>query len=268
MPFIQDCESAARRICDFARKMISDAGRSKLVVGLSGGLDSAVAASLAVRAIGGANLLAINMPYKTSAAQSLADARLVAEQMRVSLEVIDISPMVDPYIALAPEMNAIRRGNLMARARMMVIFDRAHAEALVVGTGNKTEALLGYTTLYGDNACSFSPLGDLYKTDVRRMAEYLQIPESIRTKHPSADLWPGQTDEGELGVTYDEVDRLLVRMVDEKASRAALLADGFSAEFVDKVHDLIVRTAFKRRLPPIAWLNEPYTTDHLESNAW
>lgn len=268
MPFVQDLEGTAKRICDFIREMLSGAGRAKLVVGLSGGLDSAVATSLAARAIGGANLVALNMPYKTSAAQSLADARHLAKELGISLQVVEISPMVDPYITFYPEMSAVRRGNLMARARMMVLFDHAHADALVLGTGNKTEALLGYTTLYGDNACSLNPLGDLYKTDVRRLAQHLQIPESIRRKRPSADLWPGQTDEGELGVTYGEVDRLLVRMVDEKASRAELLAQSFSTEFVTRVRDLVVRSAFKRQLPPVAWLAQPYTTDHLESGAW
>lgn len=268
MPLLQDCESTANRIGDFIRQTVSDASRTRLVLGLSGGLDSAVAATLAVRAVGSANLLALNIPCKTSAADSLTDARRFADQLGIITEVVDISPMIDPYLTLHPELSPVRRGNLMARARMMVLFDRAHQDALVLGTGNKTEALLGYTTLYGDNACSLSPLGDLYKTDVRRLAEHLGIPKFIRSKRPSADLWPGQTDEGELGITYDEVDRLLVRMVDERASRAELLAEGFSEDLVAKVRNLVVRNTFKRRLPPVAWLGEPYDTAHLESPKW
>lgn len=268
MPFIHDCEDTVARIGNFIRETLTDAGRSKLVIGLSGGIDSAVAAALAVRAIGNVNLRAFNMPYKTSAPDSLADARHMAQALNIPLEVIDISPIVDPYIALYPEMNSIRRGNLMARARMMVLFDHAHADALVLGTGNKTEALLGYTTIYGDDACSFNPIGDLYKTDIRRLAEHLQIPDSIRNKRPSADLWPGQTDEDELGISYDNVDRLFVRMIDEKATRAALETEGFAPELLTRVRNLVVQTSFKRQLPPVAWLGKPYTTQHLESADW
>jgi len=268
MPFVKDCERVAGRIADFIQDTLRNAGRSKLVVGLSGGVDSAVAAALAVRAVGATNVRALNMPYKTSAPESLTDAREFAEKLTIFFEVVDISPIVNSYIARYSEMSAIRRGNLMARARMIVLFDHAHEDALVLGTGNKTEALLGYTTLYGDSACSLNPLGDLYKTDVRRLAEYLQIPHSIRQKHPSADLWPGQTDEGELQFSYDKVDRLLMRMIDEKAPRAQLLAEGFSARFIERVRDLILRNIFKRRLPPVAWLGAPYSTEHLESPDW
>jgi len=268
MPFIQDYEIVAQRIVDFIRSTLKGAGRAKLVVGLSGGLDSAVAAALAVQAIGALNVRALNMPYRTSAPESLTDAQKFAEKLAISFEVVDISPIVDAYIPRHPQMSAIRRGNLMARARMMVLFDDAHEDALVLGTGNKTETLLGYTTLYGDSACSLNPLGDLYKTEVRRLAEYLEIPETVRSKVPSADLWPGQTDEGELQLRYDEVDRLLVRMVDEKTSRTQLLAEGFSTPFIERVRELILKNRFKRQLPPVAWLNAPYSTEHLESPDW
>ncbi len=255
-------------LSDFIQERLKSAGRQKLVVGLSGGIDSAVAAALAAEAIGPKNIRAYYLPYKTSASESLDDARETADAFDISLSVIDISPIVDPYIDSVPDMNAIRRGNVMARARMMILFDRAHADALVLGAGNKTEALLGYTTHFGDNACSLNPLGDLYKTEVRRMAEYLQIPESIQKKKPTADLWPGQTDEGELGLSYEEVDRLLVRMVDEKASRAELLKEEFAPELITKVRDLIIRNAFKRQPIPVAWAGEPYSTEHLESPEW
>lgn len=255
-------------LSDFIQERLKSAGRQKLVVGLSGGIDSAVAAALAAEAIGPKNIRAYYLPYKTSAPESLDDAREAADAFDISLSVIDISPIVDPYIDSVPDMNAVRRGNVMARARMMILFDRAHADALVLGTGNKTEALLGYTTLFGDNACSLNPLGDIYKTEIRRMAEYLQIPESIQKKKPTADLWPGQTDEEELGLSYEEVDRLLVRMVDEKASRSELLKEEFAPEFITKVRDLIVRNIFKRQLIPVAWASEPYSTKHLESPEW
>jgi len=173
------------------------------VVGLSGGIDSSLSCYLAVKALGAANVLGVRMPYKTSSPDSMTDAQLMIAMLGIPSRTIEITPMADPLIALDPQMSAIRKGNIMARIRMVVLYDQsADFKGLVVGTGNKTEYLLGYTTLYGDSACAFNPLGDLYKTQVRQLAASFDFPQSIQSKAPSADLWKGQTDEGELGFTY------------------------------------------------------------------
>jgi NAD+ synthase len=193
------------------------------------------------------------MPYSGSSPESLAHAELLAGQLGVRTEKVDITPMVDPLIALEPEMDRVRRGNIMARARMIILYDRSSRErGLVVGTGNKTEMLLGYSTLFGDSACAINPLGDLYKTQVWQLAEYLEIPEVIVRKAPSADLWAGQTDEGELGFTYGRIDELLVQMIDERQSDEQLVSRGFEAEFIRSIRSLIRRNQFKRMPPVIA----------------
>jgi NAD+ synthase len=228
------------------------------VLGLSGGVDSALVGYLVAEAIGARNLLCVLMPYRTSSPESRSDAEEVVRILGCEVEVVDITPMVDGYFEQAIEGEEVavgRRGNFAARARMAVLYDRSVPWAgLVAGTSNKTEALLGYTTIYGDNAAAIMPIGDLYKSQVRQMAADMGILEAILRKPPTADLWPDQTDETEMGLTYAAVDRLLYWMVDRRRSRRQLLAMGFDAEFVDRVARMVAGTEFKRQTPPVAKL--------------
>ena len=245
--------ASIRILCEFIRREVERTGRRKLVVGLSGGIDSAVAAILAAQALGPDSVHCLLMPFRSSSPDSLADANAVVAQQGLPAETIDISPMVDAFTELSGEVNPVRLGNVMARARMTLLFDRSEEHgALVLGTSNKTELLLGYGTLHGDLASAINPLGDLYKTQVRALAEELDLPASIREKPPSADLWPDQSDEKELGFSYAEADRLLVLLVDRRVRREAAIERGFSPELVDRVTRLIVRSQFKRTQPVIA----------------
>jgi NAD+ synthase len=237
----------------FLRDECHNAGFQRGVLGLSGGVDSAVVAFLAAEALGKENLRAVIMPYRTSSPQSRTDAELVVAKLGIPSEVVDISPMVDAYLQRAGEANDVRRGNVMARQRMIVLYDISSRDrALVLGTSNKTEILLGYGTLFGDTACALNALGDLYKTQVWHLAEALGVPEQIINKKPSADLWEGQTDEGELGLTYARVDQLLYAMIDERRSAKELVEMGFEEEFVSRVHTMVRVNQFKRRPPVIA----------------
>lgn len=234
----------------FIREEVRKTGISKVVLGLSGGIDSALAAFLAVDALGPENVHVICMPYKTSNPESLAHARLCADALGLALVIEEITPMVEPYFERHPELSAHRRGNVMARQRMIVLFDHSAAlPALVLGTSNKTELLLGYSTLHGDLASALNPLGDLYKAQVRQLSRHLGVPEPIITKPPSADLFEGQTDEADLGFTYEEVDRLLYLLVDERLSDAEIVARGFDAAMLESVKARIRRNHFKRKLP-------------------
>jgi NAD+ synthase len=246
-----DPEKVLPVLLDFIREQDAAAGRSRLVVGLSGGLDSATSAFLGVRALGGENLAAYHMPYATTSKDSTEDALLVASELGIEHEIVDITPMVDAYFERYPEADAKRRGNFMVRTRMAVLYDQSEKRnALVLGTGNRTESLLGYTTLWGDMACAFTPLGGLYKTQVRQLATYLGVPPRIIEKPPSADLWTGQTDEREMGLTYEETDRLLYHMLDLDYSDEALKKEGFDPTFVDKVRRMVEAASFKRCMPP------------------
>ena len=244
-------------LVDFLRSETHRAGFRRGVLGLSGGVDSALVCILAAQALGPENVLAVRMPYKTSTPESYDHAALVLKATGVQEITVPITDIVDPLFTRFPEADAVRRGNAMARARMIVLFDQSAATGgLVIGTGNKTEMLLGYTTLYGDSACALVPLGDLYKTQVRQLARALGVPEVILAKPPSADLWRGQTDEGELGFTYAEVDRLLLLLVDGRYSPEACVEAGFDSAFVQAVIDRIRRNQYKRMLPPIAKLSD------------
>jgi NAD+ synthase len=243
----------AGTLVEFIADRVREAGKSKLVLGLSGGVDSAVAAFLATRALGSEGLLCLLMPHRESSLESLRDARLVLEALEVESETLDISGLVDAFSELSGQVDQVRLGNVMARARMILLFDRsARHDALVLGTSNKSEILLGYGTLHGDLACAINPLGDLYKTQVWALAEELGVPRSIIDKPPSADLWPGQSDEEELGFKYESMDRLLALLVDEGAGKQEAVERGFPEEMVDHVSGLIARFQFKRRLPAIA----------------
>ncbi len=242
-----------RILVDFLRDETHNAGFRRGVIGLSGGVDSAVCAALAVRALGADHVLGVILPHHTSSPESRTDAELVAADLRIKTDVLDISPMVDPYLSGASVTDHIRAGNVMARARMIVLYDISRREqALVYGTSNKTELLLGYGTQFGDMASALNPLGDLYKTQIWQLALHLGLPERVRLKTPSADLWAGQTDEGELGFTYAEVDRLLYLMVDDRRTDAELLGAGFAGPFIQQVRSMVSSSQFKRRMPLIA----------------
>lgn len=256
---------ARRLIREFIRAQLRQAGFERVVLGLSGGIDSALVAFLVSDAIGPERLLCIRMPYRTSSASSLEDAATVVERLGCASDTVEISAMVDGYFGSegspgaggdgARDASPVRRGNLMARMRMAVLYDRSAAwGALVAGTGNKTEALIGYTTLFGDSACAFNPIGDLYKSQVRQLAAEVGVPEPIITKAPSADLWPGQTDEAEAGFSYPELDRLLYWLVDRRRDAGELVAMGFDAGSVARVERLVAGAEFKRQVPPIAKL--------------
>jgi len=248
-----DTDLARKILTGFIHTEITRAGFSRAVLGLSGGVDSSLSCTLAAEALGPENVLAVRMPYSASSPDSLEHAQMVIDQLGVQSLTIPITEMVDPLFKRFPEADKVRRGNVMARMRMIVLYDQSQVfKGLVVGTGNKTEILLGYTTLYGDSANALNPLGDLYKTQVRELARAMGVPAAIIEKPPSADLWIGQTDEGELGFTYAEVDQLLYLLIDQRYSPDDCVEAGFSAPMVKAVVELVRRNHFKRILPPIA----------------
>ncbi len=261
---------ARKILTGFIRSETTRTGYPRAVVGLSGGVDSALACILAAEALGAQNVLAVRMPYSSSASDSLEHAGLVIAQTGVKEQTISISAAVDALLMEVPAQERIRRGNVMARTRMTVLYDQSAAfGGLVIGTGNKTEILLGYTTQFGDAACAINPLGDLYKTQLRQLAGFVGVPQVILDKAPSADLWVGQTDEGELGFTYEQVDRLLYMLVDRRRSREACVKAGFERRFVERVVELIRKNHFKRVMPPIAKLsNRTVGYDFLYLRDW
>ena len=266
-----DTSVARRVIGGFIAGQLKQAGFERAILGLSGGIDSALVAYLVAEAIGAERLLCVLMPYRTSSPSSRGDAEEVVRRLGCTSRLVEITAIVDGYFGDAgtdgepaipgaggPEVrdaSPLRRGNFMARARMMVLYDASVAwGGLVVGTGNKTEALIGYTTLFGDSACAFNPIGDLYKTQVRQLSLALGVPDAILRKAPSADLWPGQTDEGEAGFAYHELDRLLFWMIDRRRTDAELGALGFDPATIARVDRLVATSEFKRQVPPIAKL--------------
>ena len=271
-----DTAVARRVIAGFIVGQLRQAGFERAVLGLSGGIDSALVAYLVAEAIGAERLLCVLMPYATSSPASRGDAEEVVRRLGCSSDLVEITPMVDGYFGSAGREEAagregaagpsglgaspLRRGNLMARMRMAVLYDRSVTwGGLVVGTSNKTEALIGYTTLFGDSACAFAPIGDLYKSQVRQLSLAMGVPDAILRKAPSADLWPGQTDEAEAGFSYPELDRLLYWMIDRRRNDEELEGLGFAPDFVARVHRLVATSEFKRQMPPIAKLG-PRTT--------
>lgn len=249
--------SLVRRVLvAFIHEETSKVGFERAVLGVSGGIDSAVIAFLAAEALGADNVLGIKMPYRTSAQASSDDAQAVIDQLGIQNDTVEITPMVEPLFKRFPDMDDRRRGNIMARQRMIILYDQSAAfNGLVMGTGNKTEMLLGYSTLYGDGAAAMHPIGDLYKAQVRALARELGVPPAIIDKAPSADLWPGQTDEGELGFSYDEADALLYLLVDKRATPEDAIAAGFERALVERVWRLVRLNHYKRVMPLIPKLS-------------
>ena len=248
-----DAELTARWLEAFLRDEMLERRRTKrAVIGLSGGIDSALVAYLCARALGPENVYAIRMPYKSSSASSLDDAQTIVDALGIHCETIPITDAVDGYLAHASDADARRRGNVMARTRMLVLFDQsARRGALPVGTGNKTERLLGYFTWHADDTPPVNPIGDLFKTQVWALARWLDIPHDVIDKAPSADLEADQTDEGDLGITYARADRILNMILLGYSDRA--IADrGFSAGDVQLVRRRVDGTHWKRHLPTTA----------------
>lgn len=252
-----DPEQVTKTLTNFIRDVFQTTGRSQAVIGVSGGIDSALSAYLTVKALGEERVTLVRMPYQTSSPESLEHAQLVIEQTGAEAETVPISGAVDEVLARFPDMGQVRRGNVMARMRMIILYDRAAAkEGLVVGTGNKSETLLGYSTLHGDGAFDLNPLADLYKDQVNQLSSFLGIPREIIDKAPSADLWKGQTDEEELGFTYEEVDQLLYLLVEEGKNKEACLEAGFEEAFVEEVVNRVLSYRFKSKLPPAASIGQ------------
>jgi len=261
----------------FLREEIERIGLGRAVLGLSGGVDSALVLELAARALGPDRVLAVAMPYRSSASASLELARDSAAHAGVKLEEIDVSPAADALFLSAgvsedpnDALARLRRGNVLARLRMVALYDRSARDgALVLGTSNKTELLLGYGTQHGDMASALNPIGDLYKGQVYALSERLGVPREILDRAPSADLWEGQTDEQELGASYATLDALLHRMVDRRYSRSRLIELGFEAEFLDAIAERVRRSHFKRRPPLIAKLaNRTINLDWRYARDW
>lgn len=248
---------AERTLCDFIRDAVETTGCSGVVLGLSGGIDSAVSAGLAARALGAERVHTLLLPYSESSPDSANDAKAVAESFGLTPRTIEITAMVDPYFAAEePEADRVRRGNLMARVRMAVLFDQAKASgSLVLGTSNKTEILLGYSTIFGDNASSINPLGDLYKCQIVQLAQHLGVPQQVIDKKPSADLWPGQSDEEELGFSYALADEILYLLFNRALDPEEIVAIGYPEAIVHEIDRLERTFRFKRRLMLIARLS-------------
>lgn len=247
---------ARKMLTGFIRDQITKAGMKRAVMGLSGGIDSALSAYLSVEALGAENVLAVRMPYKTSNPASLNDANLVIESLGIPFLDVPITDMADPLINRFPDMTNLRKGNIMARLRMVTLYDQSVAfGGLVMGTSNKTEFLLGYSTIYGDSGVALHPLADLYKAQIRQLSRAMGVPQPILDKAPSADLWEGQTDEGELGYTYNDVDQVLFLLVDERYTVDEVVEEGFEREFVEKVWSRVKINHYKRTMPNIAKLS-------------
>jgi NAD+ synthase len=242
-------------VVDVVRRETRRAGFRDVVLGLSGGIDSAVTAAIARRALGPKSVLAVLLPYRTSSPSSLGDARRIAKALGIATQKVPITPMIDAYFRRMRGASRHRRGNKMARERMAILYDLSARDGrLVLGTSNKTEILLGYGTQHGDLASAINPLGDLYKTQVRQVALGFGLPEDLVWKTATADLWKGQSDEQEIGYAYADIDRLLLRLVDRREAASDLVRDGFPRRMVRDLAGRMERSQFKRRPPVIARL--------------
>lgn len=248
-----DLEEVHNELVNFLKENFQKSGFKKAVLGLSGGIDSALVAYLLRDALGKENVYAIMMPYKTSNKNSLLHAELVVKDLGINSKVVEITDMIDAYFKNEENPSSLRKGNKMARERMLILFDNSSKEnALVVGTSNKTEIFLGYSTQFGDSACALNPIGDLYKTNIWDLARYLKVPQEIIDKKPSADLWEGQTDEEEMGITYLEADKILFRLIEENKTAEEIISEGFDKRLIENITRRISRSEYKRKMPLIA----------------
>jgi len=240
----------------FIRQETNKARLRRAVVGVSGGVDSAVTAALAAEALGPENVLGLFTPYRISSPDSRAHAQEVSRKFGFTLEEVPITEQVDAYLKTRKEkVDKVRIGNKMARERKSIEYDRSWPDGIVLGTSNKTELLLGYGTQFGDMACGINPVGDLYKTQLRELALFIGIPEAIVRKAPTAELWEGQTDEGELGFTYADADLVLYHMVDRRLRPSELIEHDFDADLVNRIREMVRRNHYKRVMPLIAKLS-------------
>lgn len=241
------------RIVEFIKDILKQSGQRKLIIGLSGGIDSALSATLAVKAIGKENVIGVMLPYKDSSQSSYDDAKKVADFLDIEHHKVDITPMVDAYFSnYDSNADSLRRGNCMARMRMITLYDfSAKYGGLVVGTGNKSELLTGYCTQYGDSACAFEPLGHLYKSEVWEMSRMLGVPEFVINKKPTADLWSDQTDEEEMGISYQQLDEILFLKYELKLSNEQIIKQGITSQDLSIVEKLYNKSKFKRVMPPV-----------------
>ena len=241
----------------FLRDAVTKVGFQRAVIRLSGGIDSALSCFLVAEALGPENVLAVRMPYKTSSPGSLIDAQAVIDALGVRSDTVEITPMVEPLFERFPDITPMRKGNVMARQRMVILYDQSVAfNGLVIGTSNKTETLLGYTTIFGDNAAAVQPITDLYKSQVRQLSSALGVPQSVIDKAPSADLWAGQTDEDELGYTYDTADQLLYLLVDRRYTVDEVVAEGFERAVVERIWRQVRLNHYKRTMPNVAKVSQ------------
>ncbi|HUX33913.1 MAG TPA: NAD+ synthase [Gemmatimonadaceae bacterium] len=255
VPLAIDAALTEQWLVEFLRDEVRQRRYTKALVGVSGGVDSAVTAYLAVRALGAENVIGVRMPYRTSSPQSSAHGQLVIDALGIEGRTVDISPAVDGYLQTAPDADAQRRGNVMARMRMIALFDlSARDHAIPLGTGNKTERMFGYFTWHADDAPPVNPLGDLFKTQVWALARHLGVPDAIVNKPPTADLVVGQTDEGDFGISYAKADEILNWLLCGY-SVADLVARGYDAAEVGLVEARVARTHWKRKLPTVAMLS-------------
>ena len=246
-------ELTEKILVNFIREEVRSAGFEKVVLGLSGGVDSAIVAFLAVKALGPENVLGIMMPYKSSSRESLEDAERVVKATGMRVKKIEITEMLDAYFAKEPDISDLRKGNKMARERMTILYDySAKEKSLVLGTSNKTEILLGYSTQWGDSASAINPIGDLLKTHIWELSEYMGVPKEVIEKKPSADLWEGQSDEDELGFSYFLADEIINLLVDERYTKDEILEMGYSEKTIDSILWRIKTNQYKRKLPLIA----------------
>lgn len=240
-------------LTNFIRDETHKAGFNRAILGLSGGVDSTVCAYLAVNALGAQNVTGLIIPYKDFDAEGIKHAEEIAQLLNIKWQKIDISPQIDIYFSQFPTDSVLLKGNKMARERMSILYDfSAREKAMILGTSNKTELLIGYGTIHGDMACGINPMGDLYKTQVRELGRYLGIPEKILTKKPTAGLWPGQADEEEIGLSYEELDQILYQLVDQRRSADEVVKAGFDQAKVKRIIEMIKKSEFKRKMPPIA----------------
>lgn len=252
-----DLEVTEKILVGFIREEVRSAGFEKVVLGLSGGIDSAIVAFLAVKALGPENVLGIMMPYKSSSKESLEDAQRVIDATGMRSKKIEITDMVDAYFAMEPDIDNMRKGNKMARERMTILYDySAKEKALVLGTSNKTEILLGYSTQWGDSASAINPIGDLLKTQVWDLSEYMGVPKEVIEKKPSADLWEGQSDEDELGFSYFLADEIIAYLIDKRYTKEEIINLGYKEEIVSTIMWRIKVNQYKRKLPLIAKISD------------